>query len=669
MLLQDNLRAFYGIYIRDNFKPRTYCRDNYLTNVFDPFSGKGWYGDGEFKGFPEGPLKAYQYGSPVIAVAGALDQVNRILRRQNNKKVRKVPSDAQKRRKSQDSVKSKQLKLDFETPMSNDKNDPASDREEYNSEDDTDFESHDDTDFESKDVTDCESKDDTDCESKDDTDCESKDDTDCVSKEERKESGSNKQNKDCDSEDQCKECESDDEHGINKEYSVIKKKQEDAYGGEVDKKEKDQSVEEGVGTSKMYRFNSDEENKTYVFESKRFERGKRVINVTFFTFADIKESYINNLRQVLKSLITERYKWLKKGEPSDSTHINGLKTITENFEKEDETYIFKITVRYVIGAFDIVMENYIYPKPLLSFVDSFTIKVELDRHIAKLVGEDSHLLYNFMVAAVNRNLHLIDEISKIFGSDDWKNACVSRNKEGSATEQTNNKLKELADIYQNAVKQKASVYTHLYTTKMPFRRGKSSSEKGTLYFMIYFTPSHTFLQKCKEKIMKLTQDKNDIAFSDYYHHHDIEIEPGRKFDEGDEAKFILQKFGKRSDLVKLGEVRKSVLLDSDFPWYAKELKMLEKQGLVKALTSDGTEMKLPSICKVPLNEETNNETNGILLKFSGETQLVVEGRALKEHKMSLQKAKKKTKGKSSQNTSDFDRKQSKITDHFLRQEK
>ncbi len=140
------------------------------------------------------------------------------------------------------------------------------------------------------------------------------------------------------------------------------------------------------------------------------------------------------------------------------------------------------------------------------------------------------------------------------------------------------KLHNFSIRYQNQLKEEyknsTDTASQYYTSAFAFRKGKSSPDKGTIFYMVFGSSSLSVLQNTKTNMQSVTQKGTQLAFTDFYPYNDIEIAEGRKTTDEEEADTIYNKF--KGSKIKLGEVKRFVLEETPYPFHARALKVLEK---------------------------------------------------------------------------------------------
>ena len=82
----------------------------------------------------------------------------------------------------------------------------------------------------------------------------------------------------------------------------------------------------------------------------------------------------------------------------------------------------------------------------------------------------------------------------------------------------------------------------------------------------------------KFSTQSLTQQGSELAFTDFYHNNNYPAPaPGRKTDKKEEADNIFQEFHGQQNVL-LGKVKQFVIEATPYPFHARALRVLEKDG-------------------------------------------------------------------------------------------
>jgi hypothetical protein len=182
-------------------------------------------------------------------------------------------------------------------------------------------------------------------------------------------------------------------------------------------------------------------------------------------------------------------------------------------------------------------------------------------------------------------------IQKLFGD-------AAKVTETLAEEDINIRLKFHCRRYQDLLKknyqqdnnQEENVAGCLFTSAMAFRVDNTEARNKTLFFMVLATTSLSVLNSFKFVTQCLTQQGSELAFTDFYHNNNYPAPaPGRKTEVEEEADNIYLEFrGKQN--VLLGKVKQFMIEETPYPFHARALRVLEKDGRltdVKSLDAEG----------------------------------------------------------------------------------
>ena len=176
-------------------------------------------------------------------------------------------------------------------------------------------------------------------------------------------------------------------------------------------------------------------------------------------------------------------------------------------------------------------------------------------------------------------------IYKLFRQSDTVKQVVKTAKD--ERRELNEKYKMFVAEYEKELK-KISETSDARAIHFLFAKGKSDSEKGNQFYMVFFSSTISRLkaiQDMKYTMQRFTQESSDNCFTDYYSWNGIEVPLGRKTTNEDEALQIWIKL--QGQTMTLHDVQQWVLFDSPFAFHARALRKLEEQGCLFVDSSQG----------------------------------------------------------------------------------
>ncbi len=385
------------------------------------------------------------------------------------------------------------------------------------------------------------------------------------------------------------------------------------------------------------------------------EEVKEEIRCALFTFSDVQSKNVDSVKNLAMRWMREKLGWepiwRKRGEE------RGQDTMV--FGRRYPSFpdcVFQFELRFFVRPF----QRWDLPalsSPLFSFVDPFQVKEIPVGRTAQLVGLDRFLFLNLVVKGVNRNHANEALLDKLYGGDGtWRDVYSDGGSanpyadagafDGSvATAKTNWRLERLVDLYCRQLRNNIPPYLgwkleseregkgrklslfwvspfdsddrvevdeevpYGRTAAFAFRKGTTSPETDTIYYMILCCQTMTVLNQAKFAMQRHscpptsttagrgegpTDEKGLVAasrealyFSNYFPSREASLAVvGRQYTDEEEALVIFAKFAGRS--VRLGEVRRFVLEETGFPFHSKPLAMMEtKDGRILEVDSLG----------------------------------------------------------------------------------
>lgn len=151
------------------------------------------------------------------------------------------------------------------------------------------------------------------------------------------------------------------------------------------------------------------------------------------------------------------------------------------------------------------------------------------------------------------------------------------------TQETGDRVKNLCRLYQRRLRE---LDDNIFSCAMAFRKGKSSPEVGTVYFMVFATTNLSLLNNTKTAMQKINQEPGDCFVSDHFGE---SVQNGRKTKNEEEAEVIFKLLKDEPQPMALGEVKRIILEETPFPYHARALRVLEKEGKLTVVPVDNNE--------------------------------------------------------------------------------
>lgn len=315
----------------------------------------------------------------------------------------------------------------------------------------------------------------------------------------------------------------------------------------------------------------------------------RPIKAIHFIFNDLNKKNIENLKELVPP------ECLKFG----FQVVRGNNFLMYKLFDDSESAIgWKFQVSFVVGSFeDLAVQT--DADNIFSFIDPCGIKQIPLLAVGRFIGDNKEAFINLMVMTILRvgNNHIAQScIYKLFGQSDaaTKVLATAQKRQPELNEKDQEKqLKEKFETfvteYENTLEDLCKG-SHATAARFLFANGKRSREKGDRYYMVFLSSTVSRLkaiQDMKYVMQKFTQENGENRFTDYYSWNGIEVPLGRKTTNKDEAIQIWRKL--QGQTLTLYDLQEWVLLKTPFPFHARALRVLEKQGCLVVDTSQGDE--------------------------------------------------------------------------------
>jgi hypothetical protein len=313
------------------------------------------------------------------------------------------------------------------------------------------------------------------------------------------------------------------------------------------------------------------------YDVEEYIKNKSVLRIAHFVFCDMKKTHLESLEELVEEKL-HLLEWKKMPEYSVKEKKRRLHVYRKTYIEQE----LEIKIEYVVTKFADLDIPSLGQRPMMSFVDPYGFSVIPMSQVKQLIGTTKCCVTNLMVSYVNRFKKVHPKhISDLFGEEqefEFKDSMTATEKLNIISKKYIERLKEETEGLATS-------------TSCAMRKGVSSPTCDTIYSLVISTGSHSTLQNIKSSMVQHVQDasgKGELAISDFYVRHGIEVPYGRVTSDEDEAEIIYDLLHGKTML--LGNLKAFVLEETNFPYHTRALTFLEKDKrlTVTPMSWDGT---------------------------------------------------------------------------------
>ena len=328
---------------------------------------------------------------------------------------------------------------------------------------------------------------------------------------------------------------------------------------------------------------------------------RREVKLVRFVLNDYAEAHVDHLRESVDRRLTDYWKCQRLPGVEES-NSSGCARASYKSPCHILNTDYILDFQFYKGDFSQLDLNRILPKAprsqrgyrsaasVFCFVDPFGFSIPFCK-MQQILGDSNRTgLIVFMVESINRfkgtnSRRLADAVFGEEGQGEgdagWRKAVdeaggpePEKKSSRQHTDWTNRRLEAMASYYCERLRKSLSKKT----AKFVMHKGKSSPQKGTLFYECFAGTTKAGQQRTKTAMQKQVQGKPEDGFSDYYDLNNIKVKQGRKTTDEEEGEVIYKHF--QGKIATLGEVETFVLEKTPFPYHARALSALKRCGKI-----------------------------------------------------------------------------------------